>query len=121
MDDRAKTPRLADLNGRYLQFVTPEERLAKEQLFKGIRLEDKTEHQLLKSALELSLVLPRCLSDQRSSPQRRQDLVFSSSSLLRKPAPRGLSASLARKHSAENTLTFFRFHSYKGTPSPKEL
>jgi len=66
VDDRVKTPRLADLNSRYMQVVTPDERVASDLLFKGIKVEDKAEHRLLKSARELSLVLPRYLSELRN-------------------------------------------------------
>jgi hypothetical protein len=67
VDDRAKTPRLDDLNRRYMQSVSPEECVASDLLFKGIKVEDKTEQQVLKSAKELSLFLPRYLSDLRES------------------------------------------------------
>ena len=68
-DDRMKTPRLADLNSRYMMSVSPEERLASDSLFKGIRVEDKAERNLLKSAKELSLVLPKYLSELQNSRQ----------------------------------------------------
>jgi hypothetical protein len=66
VDDRINTPRLADLNGRYMQLVTPEEFVANDLLFKGIRVEDRPERELLKAARELSLVLPRYLSELRN-------------------------------------------------------
>jgi hypothetical protein len=64
MDDRTKTPRLSDLNSRYLNRVSNEERLASEAEFKCIVARDKTERLLLKSAREMYLVLPRYLGDQ---------------------------------------------------------
>ncbi len=61
IDDRSRTPRLADLNGRYMQSVTDAERAANETAFKAILAKDKAEKLLLKSAKELRLVLPKYL------------------------------------------------------------
>ena len=65
-DDPAKTPRLSDLNGRYMKLVTDEERVASDDAFSSIVAEDEDELRLLKSARELCLVLPRYLRDVRS-------------------------------------------------------
>jgi hypothetical protein len=61
IDDRVKTPRLAELNERYMQGVTREERAANEAFFKSILADDSQERVLLKYAKELRLVLPRHL------------------------------------------------------------
>jgi len=62
IDDRAKTPRLADLNRRYMRQVLLQERTANENAFKSISADDTQERLLLKYAKELRLVLPRHLS-----------------------------------------------------------
>ena len=62
-DDRARTPRLGDLNARYMKLVTDEERLANHAAFSSIVADDKEELRLLKSLRELCLVLPRYLRD----------------------------------------------------------
>jgi hypothetical protein len=61
LDDRTKTPRLADLNSRYMQQVTKEERSANEAIFESIVTQDEEERLLLKAAKELRLVLPKYL------------------------------------------------------------
>jgi hypothetical protein len=66
IDDTNKTPRLKDLNRRYMEFVTPEERIANQSVMDGICVNDDAERQLVKCAKDLSLVLPKYLSDQRS-------------------------------------------------------
>jgi hypothetical protein len=65
MDDRLKTPRLSDLNSRYMNAVTSEERAANETAFKSVMARDEEEKVLLKSAKELRLVLPKYLANQR--------------------------------------------------------
>jgi hypothetical protein len=61
MDDRIRTPRLADLNSRYIQKISSEERTANETVFRSIHANDNEERLLLKHAKELRLVLPRYL------------------------------------------------------------
>jgi hypothetical protein len=63
IDDRKNTPRLADLNARYMQWVTPEQLRAAKTAIDTIPF-DEAERRLLKSALELRLVLPRYLEEQ---------------------------------------------------------
>lgn len=62
IDDRAKTPSLADLNTRYMPLVSDTERAANEVFFQGVVVKDQEERQLLKCAKELRLVLPRYLN-----------------------------------------------------------
>ena len=64
MDDRLKTPRLCDLNSRYMNTVTSEERAANDAAFKSVVALDEEERLLLKSAKELRLVLPKYLASQ---------------------------------------------------------
>lgn len=64
MDDRLKTPRLSDLNSRYMNMVSSEERTANEAAFKSVVARDNEERVLLKAAKELRLVLPKYLADQ---------------------------------------------------------
>jgi len=61
IDDRTKTPRLADLNSRYIITVTSEERAENEAAFESVVVNDKEERLLLKAAKELRLVLPKYL------------------------------------------------------------
>ena len=61
IDDRLKTPRLADLNTRYMPTITSEERAANEAVFASVSTRDKEESALLKAAKELRLVLPKYL------------------------------------------------------------
>ena len=65
MDDRLKTPRLSDLNSRYMNTVSSEERAANEDAFKSVVARDEEERALLKFAKELRLVLPKYLANQR--------------------------------------------------------
>jgi hypothetical protein len=58
-----KTPRLSDLNSRYMNTVSSEERAANEAAFKSVEARDEEEKLLLKSAKELCLVLPKYLAD----------------------------------------------------------
>ena len=69
IDDRAKTPRLADLNSRYMPTVTNEERAENEAAFELVIARDKEERFLLKAAKELRLVLPKYLENQESINQ----------------------------------------------------
>ncbi len=61
IDDRAKTPRLGDLNSRYMPTVMNEERAENEAVFRSVMANDQEERLLLKAAKELRLVLPRHL------------------------------------------------------------
>jgi hypothetical protein len=63
IDDPAVTPRLADLNRRYSMSVSDAARRENKTFFSGLRVEDKFERSLLKSAKDLRLVLPLFLSD----------------------------------------------------------
>jgi len=65
MDDRLKSPRLSDLNERYMSLVSGTERVANEAAFRSFVARDEAERCLLKSAKELRLVLPKYLADQR--------------------------------------------------------
>ena len=67
IDDRSNTPRLSDLNMRYMHTITKEERLTNEVLFGAIEPRDNEERSLLKAARELRLVLPKYLHDARRS------------------------------------------------------
>jgi hypothetical protein len=61
IDDRAKTPRLTDLNNRYMAAVTQLERLTNEKAFESVMVNVKEERLILKAAKELRLVLPKYL------------------------------------------------------------
>lgn len=61
IDDRIATPRLADLNSRYMAAITNEERVENEAAFEFVIVNDKEERILLKAAKELRLVLPKYL------------------------------------------------------------
>ncbi|MDX3775771.1 hypothetical protein QE250_16790 [Chromatiaceae bacterium AAb-1] len=62
IDDKMKTPRLADLNSRYMHLVSNEERVLNELFFQSVVVKDQEERLLLKCAKELRLVLPRYLN-----------------------------------------------------------
>ena len=62
IDDRAETPRLADLNDRYMQTVTSEDRAANDEFFASVAVSDDEELRVLKAAKELRLVLPKHLA-----------------------------------------------------------
>ena len=62
MDDRQKSPRLSDLNARYMGQITLAEREANEAFFASIVVTDSFERQLLKVAKDLRLVLPKHLA-----------------------------------------------------------
>jgi hypothetical protein len=62
IDDRLKTPRLSDLNARYMSSVGIDERTANEAAFESVDVRDDAEKCLLKAARELRLVLPRYLA-----------------------------------------------------------
>lgn len=62
MDDRLSTPRLSDLNRRYMSTVTKEERFANEAVFASVVARDDEEKALVKAAKELRLVLPKYLA-----------------------------------------------------------
>lgn len=69
-DDRAKTPRLADLNSRYAREIGIQERAANDAIFASIHVNDKQERLLLKAAKELRLVLPKYLGFSHGSTAR---------------------------------------------------
>ena len=62
MDDRQKSPRLSDLNARYMGQITLAEREVNEAFFTSIVVTDSFERQLLKVAKDLRLVLPKYLA-----------------------------------------------------------
>jgi hypothetical protein len=62
-DNRRKSPRLSDLNARYMKLVTKDERAANEGFFASVIVENKVELRLLKAAKELRIVLPMYLRD----------------------------------------------------------
>lgn len=64
IDDRSKTPRLSDLNSRYMHLVSNEERVENELFFRFVDVKDNEERLLLKCAKELRIVLPRYLRHQ---------------------------------------------------------
>jgi hypothetical protein len=61
IDDRAKTPRLSDLNSRFMHEIDGDERSTNENFFRSIAVQGNDERKLLKAAKELRLVLPRYL------------------------------------------------------------
>ena len=61
IDNRKETPRLSDLNSRYMAAVTQAERVVNEKAFESVLVHDNEERQLLKAAKELRLVLPKYL------------------------------------------------------------
>ena len=67
IDDRLKTPRLADLNHRYMSSVTNQERSANEAVFQQVLVKDNHERALLKAAKDLRLVLPKYIESQSST------------------------------------------------------
>lgn len=62
IDDPTKTPRLSDLNARYMRFVTASERAENEEFFVQLEPRDRAESELIKCAKELRLVLRRHLA-----------------------------------------------------------
>lgn len=67
IDDRTRSPRLSDLNKRYMGEVSAPERLSNDNYFKSIVVRDEHQQSLLKAARELRLVLPRFLTEERSA------------------------------------------------------
>lgn len=61
IDDRAKTPRLSDLNVRYMGQINDDERASNENFFRSIAPHDSDERLLVKAAKELRFVLPKYL------------------------------------------------------------
>jgi hypothetical protein len=70
IDDTVKTPRLADLNRRYMREISIDERAANDAVFASIQVNDHEERLLLKAAKELRLVLPKYLGFSRGSGPR---------------------------------------------------
>lgn len=75
IDDRSRTPRLVDLNTRYLHLITNDELLNADAKFASIRVNDKDELFLLKAAKELSLVIPKHLQSDASKPDKTSSAV----------------------------------------------
>jgi len=69
-DNKEKSPRLTDLNARYMKLVTVDERAANDDAFSSIVAEDEAEHRLLKAAKELRLVLPKFLKNSPATHPR---------------------------------------------------
>jgi hypothetical protein len=67
IDDSIKTPRLADLNSRYMREIDIDERTANDAVVASIHVNDHQERLLLKAAKELRLVLPKYLGFSRGS------------------------------------------------------
>ncbi len=61
IDDRKATPRLSDLNSRFMPTVTKAERVANEIAFESVMAYDNEQRLVLKAAKELCLVLPKFL------------------------------------------------------------
>ncbi len=61
IDDPQRTPRLADLNRRYMNEVSQQDRQANDAYFSSINVVGRKEQELLKCAKDLRLVLPRHL------------------------------------------------------------
>lgn len=68
IDNRKETPRLSDLNSRYMATVTQAERVANEKAFESVLVHDNEERLVLKAAKELRLVLPKFLRSPDSRP-----------------------------------------------------
>jgi hypothetical protein len=62
-DDRDVTPRLQDLNRRYMPHISTGERVANDGYFASIQVKDDLERRLLKAAKELRMTLPRYLAE----------------------------------------------------------
>jgi hypothetical protein len=62
IDDRSKTPRLADLNSRYMHTISSDERVQNEAFFASVQVTGDQEKLLLKAAKELRLVFPKYLN-----------------------------------------------------------
>ena len=71
MDDREMSPRLSDLNTRYMSMIGPKERSDNETYFRTAEASDPVEKSLLKAAKELRLVLPMYLADQARQGRAR--------------------------------------------------
>jgi hypothetical protein len=65
IDDRRKSPRLADLNKRFMSRISMQERLSSNSGLAFITGRDDAEQRLLKAAKELRLVLPIYLSEEQ--------------------------------------------------------
>ena len=61
IDDGSRTPRLSDLNMRYMHLISQSERTANQAFFASVVVRDATERLVLKAANDLRLVLPRYL------------------------------------------------------------
>lgn len=66
MDDRTRSPRLADLSARYGNTVTVDKRARSEAAFNAVVARDREEQAVLGAAQELRLVLPKYLARESS-------------------------------------------------------
>lgn len=74
IDDRSKTPRLSDLNSRYMSDVVPYEQMSNDAFFSGIEALCAHERKLVKSAKELRLVLPKYLASNKYKGEATQEI-----------------------------------------------
>ena len=65
IDDTNATPRLGDLNKRYMSTVPGDKYAENYEYFKGVLASDEEEQAVLKVARELRLVLPSYLADSK--------------------------------------------------------
>ena len=65
IDDRSKTPRLSDLNSRYMRTISDRERSDSEAIFADVVAKDSKEQLVLKAAKELRLVLPKYIESEK--------------------------------------------------------
>jgi hypothetical protein len=63
IDNHLISPRLSDLNLRYMHLVTDAQRAENDDYFKELNSHDPIEKRLIKSAKELRLVLPKYFSN----------------------------------------------------------
>lgn len=70
IDEPRVTPRLSDLNARYMSMVNDAERAKRTRALEHVAANDDDERTLLKFATELSLVLPHYLSTPRPIASR---------------------------------------------------
>lgn len=68
MDDRSKSPRLSDLNSRYMSCITASDRANNEAFFAKIEPRDENEYAVVKAAKELRLVLHHHINNQGLKP-----------------------------------------------------
>lgn len=71
IDDRKKSPRLEDLNRKYMPFISSKERNENELYFTNIHPKSPQENKLLKYAKELRMTLPKYLNEINKNGDRR--------------------------------------------------